>query len=74
MYLLVVVCLCARFQENLKQFHYIAAKRILKYLKVLPLWVFVISKTQVKLIGYLYADYANCKIDQNSTSESCQFI
>jgi len=33
LYIMFSVCLCARYQANYKESHYMAAKRILKYLK-----------------------------------------
>ncbi|XP_073294570.1 secreted RxLR effector protein 161-like [Primulina huaijiensis] len=69
------VCICSRFQSNPKQSHYIAAKRILKYLKGtqnVGLWY--PNDSSFNLIGYSDADYAGCKLDRKSTSGFCQFF
>ncbi|XP_073137971.1 uncharacterized protein [Henckelia pumila] len=69
------VCLCARFQSNPKQSHFIAGKRILRYLKGtqnVGLWY--AKHNSFNLVGYSDADYAGCKLDRKSTSGSCQFL
>ncbi|XP_073122005.1 uncharacterized protein [Henckelia pumila] len=69
------VCLCARFQSNPKQSHFIAGKRILRYLKGtqnVGLWF--AKHNSFNLVGYSDADYAGCKLDRKSTSGSCQFL
>ncbi|XP_050890293.1 secreted RxLR effector protein 161-like [Lathyrus oleraceus] len=63
------VCLCARFQDNPKESHLIAVKRIMKYLKGttnVGLWY---PKGGIcNLVGYSDADYAGSKINRKSTS------
>ncbi|XP_073153827.1 secreted RxLR effector protein 161-like [Henckelia pumila] len=69
------VGLCARFQSDPKQSHFIAAKRILKYLKGtqnVGLWY--PKDSSFNLIGYSDADYAGCRIIRKSTSETRQFL
>ncbi|XP_073137589.1 secreted RxLR effector protein 161-like [Henckelia pumila] len=69
------ICLCARFQSNPKQSHFIAGKRILRYLKEtqnVRLWY--AKHNSFNLVGYSDADYARCKLDRKSTSGSCQFL
>ncbi|XP_073139077.1 secreted RxLR effector protein 161-like [Henckelia pumila] len=69
------VCLCAMFQSNPKQTHFVAAKRILKYLKgtqSVDLWY--AKDNSFNLFGYSDADYAEYKMDRKSTSGSCQFL
>ncbi|XP_073137105.1 secreted RxLR effector protein 161-like [Henckelia pumila] len=69
------VCLCARFQAAPKQSHYIAAKRIIKYLKgTTNMGLWYSKDSEFNLVGYSDADYAGCNIDRKSTSESCQFL
>ena len=49
-------------------------KRIFKYLKGTPnLGIWYPKGTGFDLIGYTYSDFAGFKIDQKSTSGSCQF-
>ncbi|XP_047320558.1 uncharacterized mitochondrial protein AtMg00810-like [Impatiens glandulifera] len=73
--ILFAIGVCGKFQANPKQSHYIAAKRILKYLmgtKNVGLWY--LKDSSFNLISYSNADYASCKINWKSTSETCQFL
>ncbi|CAI8597397.1 unnamed protein product [Vicia faba] len=69
------VCLCARFQENPKESHLMAVKRIMKYLKGttnVGLWH---PKGSVcNLVGYYDADDVGCKTDRKSTSGTCHIF
>jgi len=59
------VCLCARFQAKPKESHYMAAKRILKYLKgKIDVGLWYPSEVSLNLIGYFDSDFAGCKIDK----------
>ena len=67
--IMLSVCMCARFQANPKECHLVAVKRILRYLvhtSNLGLWYPKGSR--------LDSDYAGCKVDQKSTSGTCQFF
>ncbi|CAN1248499.1 Retrovirus-related Pol polyprotein from transposon TNT 1-94 [Linum perenne] len=69
------VCLCARFQSNLKASHPIALKRILRYLagtSNFGLWY--PASESFDLIGYSDSDFAGCTIDRKSTTGTCQFL
>jgi hypothetical protein len=69
------VCICARFQADPKEVHLRAVKRIMRYLVYTPkfgLWY--PTGSSFDLIGYSDADWAGCKIDRKSTSETCQFL
>ncbi|XP_073133379.1 secreted RxLR effector protein 161-like [Henckelia pumila] len=69
------VCLCAIFQSNPKQSHFIAGKRILRYLKgTQDVGLWYAKHNSFNLVGYSDADYAGCKLDRKSTSGSCQFL
>ncbi|KAG5561088.1 hypothetical protein RHGRI_004190 [Rhododendron griersonianum] len=69
------VCLCARFQSSPKESHYLAVKRIFKYLIGTPnLGLWYPKGTSIDLIGYSDADFAGCAIDRKSTSGTCQFL
>ncbi|XP_075473885.1 secreted RxLR effector protein 161-like [Primulina tabacum] len=73
--IMFAVCLCARFQANPMQSHFIAAKRILKYLKgTTNVGLWYPKDSSLNLVGYSDADYAGCKVDRKSTSGSCQFL
>jgi hypothetical protein len=69
------VCVCARFHAAPKDCHLRAVKTIMRYLVLthnLGLWY--PKGSYFELIGYLDTDYAGCKVDRKSTSETCQFL
>jgi hypothetical protein len=73
--IMLVVCMCARFQANPKEVHLRAVKRIMRYLVYTPKFGLWYPKgSTFDLIGYSDADYAGCKIDRKSTSGTCQFL
>ena len=68
-------CLCARFQVDPRESHLIAIKRIFRYLKGTPnLGIWYPRDSGFDLIGYSDADYAGCRIDRKSTTDTCQFL
>jgi hypothetical protein len=74
-YVMLYVCMCARFQANPKEVHLRAVKRIMRYLVYTPKFGLWHPKgSTFDLIGYFDADYARCKIDRKSTSGTCQFL
>jgi len=69
------VCLCARFQAKPKESHYMAAKRIMKYLKgTIDVGLWYLSEVSLNLIGYFNSDFAGCKIDRKNTSGTCHLL
>jgi hypothetical protein len=69
------VCMCARFQATLRESHLKATKRILRYLKHtqnVGLWY--PKGAKFELIGYSDSDYAGCKVERRSTSDTCQLL
>jgi len=69
------ICLCARFQAKPKESHYMAAKRILKYLKgTIDVGLWYPSEVSMNLISYSDSDFAGCKIDRKSTSGTCHLL
>jgi hypothetical protein len=73
--IMLSVCMCARFQVNPKEVHLRTVKRIMRYLVYTPKFGLWYPKGSIfDLIGYSDADYAGCKIDRKSTSETCQFL
>ena len=73
--IMFVGCLCARFQSNPKESYFKAAKRILKYLKgttTVGLWY--PSHSPIHLVGYFDSDFAGCKLDRKSTSDTCHLL
>jgi hypothetical protein len=69
------VYMCVRFQASPKEWHMMAVKRILRYLRQtsnLGLWYH--KGAHFILIGYSDSDYTGCKIDRKSTSGTCQLL
>ena len=69
------ICMCAKFQSNPKKVHLIAVKRIIRYLigtHDLGLWY--PKHASFNLYEFFNADFGGCKIDQKSTSGTCQFV
>jgi len=67
--------LCGKFQTTLKESHYIAVKRIFRYLvgtTSVGLWYK--KGSCFNLMAYCEADYAGDKIEWKSTSDACQII
>jgi hypothetical protein len=73
--IMLSVCMCARFQANLKECHLMAVKRILRYLVYTPyLRLWYPKGSTFNLLGYSDSDYGGCKVDRKSTSWTCQFL
>jgi hypothetical protein len=73
--ILFSVCTCARFQAAPKECHLRAVNNIMRYLVLTPyLGLWYPKGAHFELIGYSDADYAGCKMDRKSTSETCQFL
>jgi len=69
------VCLCTRFQAKPKESHYVAAKRILKYLKgTIEVGLWYPSEITLNLVGYSDSDFVGCKVDRKSTSGTCHLL
>jgi hypothetical protein len=59
---MLLVCMCARFQDNTKEIRLRAVKRIMRYLVYTPKFGLWYPKgSTFDLIGYSDADYARCK-------------
>jgi hypothetical protein len=73
--IMLSVCICARFQAAPNECHLRVVKRIMRYLVFTPyLGIWYPKGAHFELIGYSDADYAGCKMDRKSTSETCQFL
>jgi hypothetical protein len=73
--IMLSVCMCARFQANLKECHLMAIKRIFIYLVHTPnLGLWYPKGSTFNLLGYSDSDYAGCKVDRKSTFGTCQFL
>jgi len=62
------VCLCSRYQANLKESYFNAAKRILKYLKETINIGLYPNGVSLNLVGYFDYDFSSCKLDRKNTS------
>ncbi|XP_050876367.1 secreted RxLR effector protein 161-like [Lathyrus oleraceus] len=69
------VCLYAQFQANPKESHLTIVKRIMKYLKgTTNVGIWYPKGSICDLVGYSNSDYAGCKTDRKSTSETCHIL
>ncbi|GJU40908.1 reverse transcriptase domain-containing protein [Tanacetum coccineum] len=69
------VCVCARYQVNLKVSHLYAVKRIFRYLKGQPkLGLWYPKDSPFDLVAYTDSDYARASLDRKSTTRGCQFL
>jgi hypothetical protein len=74
-YIMLSVCICARFQTDPKEVYLRVVKRIMRYLVYTPKFGLWYPKgSTFDLIGYSDANWARCKIDRKSTSGTCQFL
>ena len=73
--IMLSVCMCARFQANLKECHLMAVKRIFQYLVHTPnLGLWYPKGSTFELLACSDSDYAGCKVNRKSTTGTCQFI
>jgi hypothetical protein len=69
------VCLCAGFQASPRTSHRQAVKWIFRYLRYTPkLGLWYSTSSSLLLLGFSDADFAGCRVDQKSTSGTCQFL
>ncbi|KYM95345.1 Copia protein [Cyphomyrmex costatus] len=61
-----VVSALGQFNCNHKTKHWIAAKHVLRYLKGTMNFSLSFKRTQKDLIGYVDADWGNCRVDRRS--------
>jgi hypothetical protein len=74
-YIILSVCICARFQVTPKECHLRVVKGIMRYLVLTPYLGFWYPKgAHFELIGYSDANYAGCKVERKSTPKTCQFL
>ncbi|XP_070013362.1 secreted RxLR effector protein 161-like [Nicotiana sylvestris] len=73
--IIFIVGLCALFQDNPKESHLTATKRILRYLKgTTDLCLWYLKGSNFNLVGYADADYAGFLMDRKSTSGMAHFL
>jgi hypothetical protein len=69
------VGVCSRFQSNPKESHFIAVKRIIKYVNsTLNHGIFYSQNTNLNIVGYSDADWAGNADDRKITSGECFYI
>ncbi|KAL6338676.1 hypothetical protein AAG906_021493 [Vitis piasezkii] len=69
------VCLCARFQSCPKEYHLSVVIRILRYLKgTMDIGLWYPKGDNFELIGFSDVDFAGCKVERQSTSDTCHFL
>ena len=70
-----IVKVCARYQENFKESHMIALKRIIKYVKTTAdFGVWYSKDTNDVLAGYFDVDWVGNADDRKSTSGGCFYV
>jgi hypothetical protein len=73
--MMLSVCMCARFEDASKECHLMVVKKVMRYLVLTPnLGLWYSKGSHFDLIYYSDADYARCKVDRKSNSETCQFL
>nr|GEU67130.1 retrovirus-related Pol polyprotein from transposon TNT 1-94 [Tanacetum cinerariifolium] len=73
--IILVTCMCARYQENPNEHHVSAIKRIFRYVKwTINLGIWYPKDYGFDLTAYLDADHAGCHLDRKSTSGNVQFL
>src|SRR3989337_2345880 len=73
--IMLSVGMCARFQAAPKEIHYVAVKRIFRYLAHTPNFGLWYPKgDSFHLMGYLDSDWAGDCVERKSTSGGCQFL
>ena len=73
--ILFSICMCARFQSDPRENHYLATKRIFKYLEgtqELGLWYS--KSSSFELIAYSDSDFMGCTLGRKSISGTCHFL
>jgi hypothetical protein len=67
--------MCACFQASPCSSHQTVVQRIFRYLKHTPEFgIWYSASSSLDLVGFFYADFVGCGIDQKSTSGTCHFL
>nr|GEY74601.1 putative ribonuclease H-like domain-containing protein [Tanacetum cinerariifolium] len=75
LYIMFVVCACARHQVTPKECHLHTVKRIFRYLKGHPkLGLWYPKESLFDLVAYSDSDYGGATQDCKSTTRGCQFL
>ena len=69
------ICLCARFQAYPKESHITINKHIFRYLHgIINLGLWYSKESELSLISYSNANFAECKVNRKSTSGTFYFL
>jgi hypothetical protein len=69
------VCLCDCFEASSRTSHWQAVKWIFRYLRyTLELGLWYSTSSSLSLLGFSDADFVGCRVNQKSTSGTCQFL
>jgi hypothetical protein len=69
------VCQCARFCASPRTSHRQDVKRIFRYLRYTPkLGLWYSASSSLSLLGFSDANFAGCRVNRKSTSDTCQFL
>jgi hypothetical protein len=70
--IMLLVCMCTRFQANPMEYHLRAVKRMLRYLVHTPNFGLLYYKvSNFDLIGIFHVNYVRCKVDRKSIFGTC---
>nr|GEU82090.1 putative reverse transcriptase domain-containing protein [Tanacetum cinerariifolium] len=73
--IMFAVCVCARYQVNLKVSHLYAVKRIFRYLKGQPkLGLWYLKGSPFDLVAYTDSDYAGASLERSLQQEVVNFL
>ena len=69
------ISVLGRFQSNLGEQHWVAAKKVLRYLQKKKSFMLVYKKCEkLEVVGYSDSDFAWCEDDRRSTSGYLFFL
>ena len=69
------VCMCARYQSNPKESHLSVVKRIMiDILGTINLRLWYPKNSSYNFVGYSDSNFAGCKTDRKSTSDTCHIL
>ena len=73
--IMLSLCLCARYQADSKESHFLAIKRIMQYLVSTPhLGLWYPKSNTCSLLSYLHVDFIGSRTDRKRTMRGCQFF
>ena len=62
--IMISICMCARFQANNKESHFIVVKKILRHLASTPhIGIWYSKASSISLTGYVDVDFTSSRMD-----------